>query len=102
MAKAEQNTHTNGTLFKCDAPDAKQVFVAGTFNDWDPLATKMERSTDGSWRTHVELAPGRYEYKFVVDDRWCCEPVGDEQAVPNCVCNEFGTMNRVIEVSASR
>lgn len=63
MARAEPKAQT--TLFKCDAPNAKQVFVAGKFNNWDPLATKMDRSTDGSWRTHLDLAPGRYEYAGV-------------------------------------
>jgi len=98
MATADAKTQTNGTLFKCDAPDAKQVFLAGTFNKWDSRATPMEKSSDGSWHAHLDLPPGCYEFKFIVDGCWCCEPGVDEQAVPNCVCNEFGTMNRVIEI----
>jgi 1,4-alpha-glucan branching enzyme len=27
--------------FRCDAPDAAQVFLAGTFNGWNPSVTPM-------------------------------------------------------------
>ncbi|MBI3875935.1 MAG: glycoside hydrolase family 13, partial [Verrucomicrobia bacterium] len=39
------------------------------------------------------LAPGRYEYLFVVDGRWLSDPGADE-AVPN----RFGGWNSVREV----
>jgi len=87
--------------FFCYAPDAQSVFVAGTFNDWQPDATPMVRDDEGEWETSLPLSPGRYEYKFVVDDRWCCE-LGCEhehRGCPKCVPNEFGTMNRVLEVA---
>lgn len=60
----------------------RAVFVAGTFNDWNPTAAPMTRGADGEW---------------------CCEP-GCETAYhgcPKCVPNSFGTMNRVIEVIGS-
>lgn len=98
MAKSEIKTPANGTLIQCRAPMAKQVFVAGTFNNWDPRATPMEKSRDGTWRAHLDLPPGRYEYKFLADDCWCCELDQDETTMPDCVPNEFGTMNRVIEI----
>jgi 1,4-alpha-glucan branching enzyme len=76
------------------------VFVAGTFNDWNPSAQAMMKSPNGEWAAELRLAPGRYEYKFFVDGVWCCEPhlrneacAGDEGAP-----NAFGTMNRVLLV----
>lgn len=99
----------------CHAPEATNVFLAGTFNDWDPQASPLQRTPDGVWQITLGLAPGRYEYKFVVDGRWCCEPgredaagcpncIRDERGIEcaNCVPNGFGTMNRVLEVSATR
>ena len=99
----------------CHAPEATNVFLAGTFNNWDPQASPMERAPDGVWQIALDLAPGQYEYKFVVDGRWCCEPgredaagcpncIRDEREIQcaNCVPNGFGTMNRVLEVSAAR
>lgn len=99
MPRSRHQNKCEGTLFQCHAPEAKQVFLVGTFNEWDPTATPMERCRDGTWRTRVELPAGRYEYKFVVDDCWCCEPGADDTPLTDCVPNPFGTMNRVIDVS---
>ena len=49
------------------APEAGSVAVVGSFNDWDPSRGSMARGSDGSWTVRVELAPGQYEYQFVVD-----------------------------------
>ena len=91
------------TPFSCHAPDAQAVFVAGTFNDWNPTATPMTRGTNGTWTAALPLAAGHHEFKFVVDGEWCCEP-GCEKAYhgcPKCVPNPSGTMNRVVEVTGS-
>lgn len=89
------------TLFSCHASDARAVFLAGTFNDWDPQATPMVKGTGGNWSVAVELKPGHYEYKFVVDGEWCCAPGCEtaHQGCPKCVANPLGTMNRVVEVA---
>lgn len=63
----------------------KQARLPGFFNDWDPTETPMVRDEEGHWTTSLKLAPGRYEYKFVVD----CS---------HCMMNDFGTMNRVLAV----
>ena len=78
------------------------VFLAGTFNGWDPQATPMIKHADGTWDISVALAPGRYQFKFVVDGAWYCELAcdGTNRACPKCVPNAFGTMNRVIGVEA--
>lgn len=103
------------TSFVCRAAEAKNVFLSGTFNNWGPQASPMQRTSDGVWQIALDLAPGQYEYKFVVDGRWCCEPgredtvgcpncVRDERGIrcANCVPNGFGTMNRVLEVGTAR
>ena len=100
--KSEPRGKTAGTEFSCRAPHAGIVYLAGTFNGWDPTAKALTRRADGTWAATLDLPPGRYEYKFVVDDRWCCEPDGEESGTggPGCVPNSFGTMNRVVEVPA--
>ena len=82
--------------FRCDAPAAVQVFLAGTFNGWNPAVTPMRRQPDGSWQVALKLPRGRHEFRFVVDGQWCCEPGRDDPA--DCVPNSFGTMNRVARV----
>ncbi len=59
----------------------------------------MERRDDGSWFAELALAPGLYEYKFIADGVWCCEPGRENsQGCEGCVPNPFGTLNRTIEV----
>ncbi|HVZ18854.1 MAG TPA: glycogen-binding domain-containing protein [Terriglobales bacterium] len=100
-----KQTHTadhgvNPVAFVCHPSTAEAVFLAGSFNGWDPTATPMMLGKDGQWTVSLTLAPGRYEYKFVVDGEWCCEP--DCTALspegPHCIMNDFGTMNCVLEV----
>tara|TARA_R110002072_G_scaffold145460_1_gene292009 strand:- start:160848 stop:161138 length:291 start_codon:yes stop_codon:yes gene_type:complete len=91
---------TTGTAFQCHAEEAQAVFLAGTFNDWQPDATPMEKDESGKWSVELDLVPGRYEFKFVVDGQWCCEPNCHASGeCPKCVPNEFGTMNRFVDVA---
>ena len=89
------------TVFICRGEAAQSVILAGSFNGWDPTGIPMERQADGSWRADLELAPGRYEYKFIVDGAWCCDLGRADEECPDCVPNSFGTMNRVMEVSSA-
>jgi hypothetical protein len=53
----------------------KQVFLAGTFNDWNPSEIELIPA-DSSLEYHhvqVELDPTRtWEFKFIVDGVWRC------------------------------
>lgn len=96
----KENETTKLVEFTCHASGADSVFLVGTFNDWNAAANEMEKTAKDRWITSLDLAPGHYEFKFVVDGEWCCE-VGCEEGgagCPKCVPNQFGTMNRVIEV----
>jgi hypothetical protein len=55
-------------------PDAKKVALAGNFNAWNDGELFMEKSV-GGWTLPLALAPGMYEYKFVVDGEWIPDPV---------------------------
>ncbi|MDP1795890.1 MAG: glycogen-binding domain-containing protein [Planctomycetaceae bacterium] len=100
-AKAAPQEQPSATRFECHAPAARAVFLAGTFNGWDPKATPMIKDVEGHWTVAVVLLTGRYEFKFVVDGAWCCEPgcEGPHHGCPKCVPNSSGTMNRLIEVT---
>ena len=86
--------------FNCCAPEAQAVQLAGTFNDWSTEATPMTKGEHDNWSVSLNLPPGRHEFKFVVDGQWCCEPGcdGTNRDCPKCVPNEFGTLNRFIDV----
>lgn len=51
----------------------KEVHVAGNFNAWNAAELFMEK-VDGGWRLPYVLAPGNYEYKFILDGRWITDP----------------------------
>jgi 1,4-alpha-glucan branching enzyme len=76
-----------------DAPYANQVFVAGQFNDWAAEADEMTKGDDGIWRITLNLAPGQYEYKFVVDGTWTEDPDN-----PDTVADPFGGNNSLLTV----
>lgn len=64
------------------APGSK-VFVAGSFNDWDPTNRRLrDKETRGLFRTSMLLPPGRHEYKFVVNRTWLLDLENPEQT-PN-------------------
>ncbi len=97
--KAKTQEKRKAATISCTAPDAKSVFVAGTFNDWNPECAPMKRSEDGQWSANFDLIPGRYEFKFIVDGEWCCAPGCEgDHVCAKCVSNDCGTMNRVLEV----
>ncbi|MEO8052053.1 MAG: glycogen-binding domain-containing protein [Acidobacteriota bacterium] len=96
--KTHDPTASKETVFVCPGDEAQGVFLAGSFNDRAPTRTRMVRQDDGSWQAELELASGRYEYKFIVDGTWCCEPGRTDSDGADYVPNPFGTMNRVIEV----
>jgi 1,4-alpha-glucan branching enzyme len=73
---------------------ADKVCVCGDFNGWQPRSLNMIRLGDnGDWQKDLALPPGRYEYKFIVDDEW----IHDPKAVQN-VPNVHGTLNSVVKV----
>lgn len=49
--------------------NAGKVMLAGSFNNWEPDALAMTK-TDSGWIARVKLGPGKYWYKFIIDDRW--------------------------------
>jgi hypothetical protein len=75
------------------APEAKEVNVAGNFNSWRPEATPMQNLDAGEWVVRLMLRSGQYEYRFVVDGRWCEDPEATGRAA-----NPYGGFNSVLLV----
>jgi hypothetical protein len=53
---------------------AQAVFISGSFNGWSTTGTPMRRAGKG-WMVDLELPPGKYLYKYIVDGRWTIDPV---------------------------
>jgi len=86
-ATDEQLTH-----FAIAVNANQAVHLAGSFNHWTPEPMKWNDGS-GAWERSVELKPGRWSYKFIVDGEWVRDPENpfEEQS-------EYGGINSVIEV----
>ena len=60
--------------FQFRAPDAREVCLAGDFNQWTVCETRLTRVGEDLWTVSMELPRGRHEYMFVVDGRWVTDP----------------------------
>ncbi|WP_460218596.1 hypothetical protein [Psychroserpens sp. MEBiC05023] len=72
--------------------DANNVIVTGSFNRWDPDEFQMYR-IDNGWEIKLNIKPGEYEYRFIVDGHWMEDPSN-----PSKVINEFDDYNSYLNV----
>jgi 1,4-alpha-glucan branching enzyme len=80
--------------FSLERPGAQAIYLCGDFNQWSPVLLRMLRhGASDRWEQRVTLAPGRYQYKFVVDG----EGIHDPEAFEN-VHNHGGSLSSVMEV----
>jgi enterochelin esterase-like enzyme len=64
--------------FSIAASDARTVFLAGEMTDWEAGKVAMQRDEHGTWHTALDLEPGQWLYKFVVDGQWVQDPATDD------------------------
>lgn len=90
----EAKAKTQRVTFSVRAKEGSKVFIAGSFNDWDPTAKQMiDKKGDGLFVATVNLEPGAHQYKFVIDGIWCADP-----ECTDWVHNDHGTLNSVKNV----
>jgi len=99
MKKAMRTTKTvapaKRVTFQVSATPKNAVFLAGSFNKWDPKRHQMKDIRDtGKYAITLMLAKGEYEYKFVINGNWIIDP-----ECQNWVRNSLGTLNSVAKVN---
>lgn len=78
------------------SPSAKEVYVVGDFNNWAmDQAHKLTFKNEGRWEKKLDLKPGKYRYKFVVDGQWVTDPQNAQTE-----SNPFGGVDSVMTISA--
>lgn len=93
----EQKTASgkNKVTFELPAGQGRTICLAGSFNDWEPDSSQMSyNSVKKCYQLTMELAPGYYEYKFVINGEWVLD-----EANPNFAANDFGTLNSVVIIN---
>lgn len=58
---------------------AKEVYLGGSFNNWNHRKALMHKTT-GGWEIDMGLKPGKHFYKFVVDGEWILDPTNNKKA----------------------
>jgi 1,4-alpha-glucan branching enzyme len=93
-AESKQKIKRRKVTFTLETSGAKEVIVAGNFNDWNPKTHPLKADGNGLWKRTMMLPPGTYEYKFVIDGKWQEDP----KNIQTCP-NRFGTLNSVFNLS---
>jgi len=84
----------NAITLTIKAPQAKEVYIAGEFNNWKlDDHSRMERNND-CWTKQLSLDKGKYRYRFVIDGNWSEDPVN-----PLKQLNPYGAMDSLIEIN---
>jgi 1,4-alpha-glucan branching enzyme len=94
--KSESKLKRRKVTFSLASPDAKEVILMGDFNQWNPKRHPMKKDNNGVWEKTTMLFPGRYEYRFLVDNRW----ENDSKNKQSCF-NSFGSKNNFIIVPST-
>lgn len=93
---AAEKINANGkkmVSFHFFAPEAQDVLLTGSFNNWDGGKHPMKKDKNGIWKKRLGLSPGQYEYRYLVDDQWSNDPSCQAR-----VDNGFGGQNNIITV----
>jgi 1,4-alpha-glucan branching enzyme len=107
LFKVKENGQGRKVHFIFQAPEAKEVYLAGEFNEWHTQALPLFKGGNGGWNVAVELSIGRHEYKLFVDGAWVedrpCEVFvtsasGKRTLESEPVLNSYGTVNFAIWV----
>ncbi len=55
--------------FSYDDAGANAVSVVGSFNGWSPETHRLQKTAEGRWELTLSLEPGRYAYRFLIDQK---------------------------------
>jgi chromosome partitioning protein len=85
---------SEGVLFSLDVSQARTVAVTGEFTNWSKEGVPMQKDgSDGLWKVVLDIKPGEYEYRFIVDGVWIRDPGNRDY-----IRNEFGQENSLLIV----
>jgi 1,4-alpha-glucan branching enzyme len=83
----------NKYLFYYKNSEARDVFILGDFNNWNPYSHRLMKNKSGIWEIEMDIPPGSYSYSFIVDGTYRKDPLSKE-----IVQNRFGQELTYIEL----
>lgn len=82
---------TTRVSFSVRAEPGSKVFIAGSFNDWNPQVKELlDKKGNGLYACVMCLKNGSHQYKFVINGTWCADP-----ECTDWMQNSMGTLNSV-------
>lgn len=94
IREGKVNSVSKRVTFEVAADPASEVYLAGSFNNWDAQRHKMKDTRrNGSYAITLMLPKGEHEYKFVINGNWVVDP-----ECQDWTRNSFGTLNSVKKV----
>lgn len=97
ITKPGPNVTPEGVVFNHKAESKiGQIFLAGSFNEWNPSNNDYlmkDPDGDGIYSITVKLAPGTYQYKYVIDSKWT-----QDTHAPSEASDGYGAMNSKFDV----
>jgi len=84
---------TRRVLFDVHIGGAREVYLAGSFNQWHSTTLPMVHTGAGRWEKEVLLPPGDHQYLLIADGRWIVDP-----QCQDTIPNPFGSQNCIRHV----
>ncbi len=69
------------------------IFLVGDFNQWNEKSHPLRRTETRDFELELEIPPGKYRFKYLVDGVWWNDPDAEEYAP-----NPWGSEDSVILV----
>lgn len=79
---------------------AESVTLVGNFNNWDMWGLPLKK-VEGGWMNRIDLKPGSYYYKFIVDDMWTADPSTPEKELTKDGKGHGGLTIKVVKKKSS-
>jgi len=93
IPKPSRKVQTRAIPIEVRVRGAQKVAITGDFLQWAPQGVPLSYDGREIWRTALDLPPGQYQYRLIVDGAWSDHPQA-EKRVPN----PFGSENCVLVV----
>jgi 1,4-alpha-glucan branching enzyme len=94
LVKEPKKSAEKTITLKAKVGEAREVILTGDFTGWSKDKVRLTKGTNGEWTGVVNLTPGEYQYRLLVDGEW-----RDDPAAATRVPNTFGSSNCVLQVS---
>jgi 1,4-alpha-glucan branching enzyme len=80
--------------FMTKVEGAKEVVLTGDFTNWSRDKIRLHPMGEGEWNAMLELPPGEYRYRLLVDGEW-----RDHAEAAKRAPNPYGSQDCILLVS---